>query len=482
MFLKRLTALSRSLAFRLTLWYAGIFALSSCLAFVFFYYLVIDVLREQTDDNLRRQLAAFSGIMQVDGITGVQQVAAMDALSGGDKKRLIRLLSRFGTQFSVGGRDYWQDVGVNAEAIRDLLTSGAPVIETVVLGERKDSLRIIYGVIGPGVIMQLGHSLAEEIRLINAFQRLFLTTIGIFCLLAAAIGWFLARRALSGVGGIAAAARKISGGDLQTRAPISGRQDEIDQLAGTLNHMLDRIQTLVRGIGEMSDNIAHDLKSPVTRIRGLAEITLTTAQTDDDYQNMAANTIEECDRLLEMINAMLFISRTEAGVREVRPEAVDLNALVGDAVQLFETTAVDKHLALSFEAGPHARIRGDARMLQRMIANLLDNAIRYTPAGGQVTVTLHGAANDRVQVDFSDTGIGIAEDDRERIFERFYRCDPSRSESGSGLGLSLARAVARAHGGDITVKSTLGEGSIFSVRLPLVPDSQIEKDLSSTGK
>ncbi|MGD9251008.1 MAG: two-component sensor histidine kinase, partial [Desulfobacterales bacterium] len=146
MFLKRLTALSRSLAFRLTLWYAGIFALSSCLAFVFFYYLVIDVLREQTDDNLRRQLAAFSGIMQVDGIAGVQQVAAMDALSGGNRKRLIRLLSRFGTEFTAGGRDYWQDVGVNAEAIRNLLTSGGPVIETVVLGERKDSLRIIYGV------------------------------------------------------------------------------------------------------------------------------------------------------------------------------------------------------------------------------------------------------------------------------------------------------------------------------------------------
>ena len=473
MFLKRLTALSRSLAFRLTLWYAGIFALSSCLAFVFFYYLVIDVLREQTDDNLRRQLAAFSGIMQVDGITGVQQVAAMDALSGGDRKRLIRLLSRFGTEFTVGGRDYWQDVGVNAEAIRSLLTSGGPVIETVILGERKDSLRIIYGVIGPGVIMQLGHSLSGEIRLIAAFQRLFLTTIGIFCLLAAAIGWFLARRALSGVGGIAAAAREISGGDLQTRAPISGRQDEIDQLAGTLNHMLDRIQTLVRGIGEMSDNIAHDLKSPVTRIRGLAEITLTTAQTDDDYQNMAASTIEECDRLLEMINAMLFISRTEAGVREVRPEAVDLNALVGDAVHLFETTAADKRLVLSFEAGPSATIRGDARMLQRMIANLLDNAIRYTPAAGRVSVVIAPPSDQGIMIDFIDTGIGISGQDQDRIFERFYRCDPSRSESGSGLGLSLARAVARAHGGDITVRSGTGEGSTFSVTLPLQPDAPI---------
>ncbi|MDJ0883352.1 MAG: ATP-binding protein [Desulfobacterales bacterium] len=471
MFLKRLKALSRSLAFRLTLWYAGIFALSSCLAFVFFYYVIIDVLREQTDEDLRRQLSAFSGIMQVEGITGVQQIAAMDALSGGDQKRLIRLLSRFGTEFTAAGTDYWQNVGVNAEAIRSLLTNGRPVIETVVLPERRDSLRIIYGMIGPGVIMQLGRSLAGEIRLINVFQRLFLTTLGLIFLLAAIIGWFLARRALSGVGGIAAAARKISAGDLESRAPVSGRQDEIDQLAGTLNHMLDRIQTLIRGISEMSDNIAHDLKSPVTRIRGLAEITLTTAQSDDDYENMAASTIEECDRLLEMINAMLFISRAEVGVREVRPETVALKALVGDAVLLFETTAADKQLRLGFEAVTDARVQGDPRMLQRMVANLLDNAIRYTPPGGRIGVTVDTTADSGARIEFRDTGIGIAAEDQERIFERFYRCDPSRTESGSGLGLSLARAVARAHGGDISVESTPGKGSTFSVILPAGPAS-----------
>ncbi len=469
MFLKRLKALSRSLAFRLTLWYAGLFSLSSCLAFVFFYFLIINVLRDQTDANLHRQLNAFRGIMQVEGITGVQQVAAMDALAGGDRKRLIRLLSRFGTEFTAAGTEYWQNVGVNAEAIRSLLTGGRPVIETVILRERDDSLRIIYGMIGPGIIMQLGQSLADEIRLVIAFQRLFVATIGTLFLLAAAVGWFLARRALSGVGGIAAAARKISAGDLETRVPVSGRQDEIDQLAETLNHMLDRIRTLIRGISEMSDNIAHDLKSPVTRIRGLAEITLTTDPSGDGYENMAASTIEECDRLLEMIKAMLFISRAEAGVREVRSEKVALKALVGDAVSLFETTAADKQLRLGFEASNDAPVKGDARMLQRMIANLLDNAIRYTSTGGRVDVSVATGIDGGARIEFRDTGVGIAAEDRERIFERFYRCDPSRTESGSGLGLSLARAVARAHGGDISVQSTPGKGSTFSVNLPPRP-------------
>ena len=164
---------------------------------------------------------------------------------------------------------------------------------------------------------------------------------------------------------------------------------------------------------------------------------------------------------------MLFISRAEAGVHDILPERVDLNALVGDAVRLFETTATDKQLRLAFDSAPAATVAGDARMLQRMIANLLDNAIRYTPAGGHVSVAIAAHSAGGLRIDFHDTGPGVTAEDQERIFERFDRCDPSRSESGSGLGLSLARAVARAHGGDITVASTPGEGSTFSVSLPV---------------
>jgi len=465
MFLKPLNRLRRSLAFRLTLWYAGVFSISAFLAFIFFYFQMIDVLRSQVDDELQRQMRAFAGIMQVDGLEGVRRVALQEARAGGENARFIRLLSRFGTEFSVSDKAYGREIGVDSEAVRRLLLDGRPVFETI--GRPGDgSLRIIYGFIGPGVILQLGQPLALQTRLVQAFQRLFATTMLVVMGLAAMIGWFLARRALSGVGGIARTARSITSGDLTVRAPVSRRDDEIDQLAGNINQMLDRILDLITGIREMSDNIAHDLKSPITRIRGLAEITLTTAGQQGDYEAMAASTIEECDRLLDMINTMLVISRTEAGVLELAREPVDMAGLVQDAGRLFESAARDNGLELTISAERPFTIDGDARMLQRMIANLLDNAIRYTPPGGHIAVTVQDHPPGELEVVFRDDGIGIGPADIPRIFERFYRCDPSRSQSGTGLGLSLAQAVARAHGGKITAHSTPDEGSTFRVILP----------------
>jgi len=465
MFLKSLNRLRRSLAFRLTLWYAGIFSISAFLAFIFFYFQIIDVLRNQVDDELQRQMRAFAGIMQVDGLEGVRRVALQEARAGGENARFIRLLSRFGTEFSVSDQAYGREIGVDSEAIRRLLMGGRPVFETI--GRPGGgSLRIIYGFIGPGVILQLGQPLALQTRLVQAFQRLFATTMLVVMGLAALIGWFLARRALSGVGGIARTARRITSGDLTVRAPVSRRDDEIDQLAGNINQMLDRILDLITGIREMSDNIAHDLKSPVTRIRGLAEVTLTTAGHQGDYEAMAASTIEECDRLLDMINTMLVISRTEAGVLKLAWEPVDMAGLVRDAGRLFETTARDNGLQLTVTAERPFTINGDARMLQRMIANLLDNAIRYTPPGGHIAVAVQDHSSGNVEVVFRDDGIGIRPEDIPRIFERFYRCDPSRSQTGTGLGLSLAQAVARAHGGKITAHSVPDEGSTFRVILP----------------
>jgi signal transduction histidine kinase len=187
---------------------------------------------------------------------------------------------------------------------------------------------------------------------------------------------------------------------------------------------------------------------------------------------MAASTMEECDRILDMINTMLVISRTEAGVQTLHWQSVDMAGLVQDAGQLFETTARDKALALSIRADDSCRINGDASMLQRMVANLLDNAIRYTARGGRVAVAVQPAPTGGIELTVQDSGVGIAPEDLPRIFDRFFRCDPSRSQSGTGLGLSLAQAVAQAHGGAITVASEPGRGSTFRVVLPSNDDKE----------
>ena len=465
MFLKKINSIRHTLAFRLTLWYAGIFMLTSCVAFLFFYFLITSVIRDRTDQDLLGEARTLSSILKVQGINAVKHQIIFEAQAAGEKKIFFRLLSLDGQEFSSSNMSYWRDIGVAKAAIEQLIGEKRPVFNTVSLPDRKHNIRLLYAIVGRNIILQLGQSMENYTRFIEAFRKIFVTTMASLFVFAAIIGWFMARRALAGVAAVTRTARQISEGSLKERVPVKKNQDEIDQLATTFNQMLDRIQTLVTGIREMSDNIAHDLKSPITRIRGISEVSLTTGASEKEYENMAASTVEECDRLLDMINTMLVISKTEAGVNKLDAKDLDISALVRDACELFRSPAEDKDLRLVCDVSGNFSISGDNRLIQRMIANLLDNAIKYTPAGGSIEVTVNTLNNDAVAIRVKDTGIGISEKDMLRVFERFYRCDPSRSETGIGLGLSFARAIARAHGGDITVSSEPNKGSTFTITL-----------------
>ena len=462
-----------TLAFRLTLWYAGIFTVSSCIAFLLFYMLITSVIRERTDQELLSQAGQFSTVLEARGLEAVESFAFLEAQAAGVKKVFFRLLYPSGQAFSSSNMSYWEDIDVRKTAMKELLQGSSHVFDTVILRDRRDKVRILYALLGPGIILQVGQSMENYSRIIEAFKRIFVTTMALLIGLAAGVGWFMARRAVSGVEAITRTAQSISGGTLEKRVPVKTRGDEIDQLAMTFNQMLDRIQTLVTEIKEMSDNIAHDLKSPITRIRGIAEVTLTNGKSMGEYESMAASTIEECDRLLDMINTMLMISKTESGVDKLLREEIDLAGLVREACELFEPTAEDKRVTLSYDVPNKSHLIGDNRMIQRMLSNLLDNAIKYTPSGGTVSVSVSENDERNIVITVKDTGIGISPSDLPRIFERFYRCDQSRSEPGIGLGLSLAKAIARAHGGDITVMSRLNQGSTFTITLPIPKPSEI---------
>ena len=466
MFLGKILKLGSTLAFRLTLWYAGIFAVCSCVAFLLFYTLITSVLQERIDQELLGQAQRFSALLATEGIEAVNNSAVIEAQAAGVKKVFFRLLNLTGDAFSSSNMSYWKDIGVNVGAIEPLLRSSDPVFETVVIPNRSEQVRILYARLSPTIIVQIGQALESQSRFVEAFKRIFIITMSVLIFLAAGVGWFMARRAVSGVEAVTRTAQMISGSSLQERVPVKPRGDEIDQLATTFNQMLDRIQTLLTEIKEMTDNIAHDLRSPIARIRGIAEVTLTTSKSLSEYENMAASTIEDCDRLLDMINTMLLISKTEAGVEKLSREEVDIAALIRKACELFQPIAEDKDVGLAYRPPEETFLLGDTRMLQRMLSNILDNAVKYTPPGGKIEVSLTESKSRDAIVSVSDTGVGISDADLLHIFERFYRCDRSRSQPGTGLGLSLARALARAHGGDITVTSTVNQGSIFTITLP----------------
>ena len=467
MFLKkRLFNIRHTLAFRLTLWYAGIFMFSACVAFLFFYLLITSVIRQQTDQDLLIGARTFSSILSAHGPEALKQQAFLEAQASGEKKVFFRLLYVTGQLFSSSNMSYWRDIGINKDAIKRLPTDRQPAFDTISIPGRKHKVRILYAILGPGLIVQLGRSMENHTRIIEAFRKIFVATMAVLFVLAAIVGWFMAKRALAGVDTVIHTARRISERSLDERVPVKKQVDEIDQLAITFNQMLDRIQKLVTEIKEMNDNIAHDLKSPITRIRGIAEVSLTTESTLQDYESMAGNTIEECDRLLNMINTMLIISKTEAGLGQFEKKELDIAKVVQDACELFLPMAEIEGLTLVCDTLDRLITNGDIRMVQRMISNLIDNAVKYTPAGGKIEVTALSDGRQSIRISIKDSGRGISEKDLDHIFERFYRCDPSRSQTGTGLGLSFARAVARAHGGEITATSVPNEGSTFTVTLP----------------
>jgi signal transduction histidine kinase len=312
MSLRKRISLRNTLSFRLTLWYAGIFALSSCVAFLLFYALITSFIRDRTDQELLSQVNRFSTLLASEEIEAVKSAAIIEAQAAGVKKVFFRFLSVNGQVFSSSNMAYWKNIDIHETAIKELLGGRSHVFETITIPQRKEKVRILYAVLGPTIILQVGQAMESYSRFLDAFKGIFITTMTFLIVVAAGIGWFMARRAVSGVEAVTRTAQKISGGTLEERVPVKTKGDEIDQLAVTFNQMLDRIQALLTEIKEMSDNMAHDLRSPITRIRGTAEVTLTTGKSLSEYEAMAASTIEECDRLLDMINTMLMISKAES--------------------------------------------------------------------------------------------------------------------------------------------------------------------------
>lgn len=466
MFYEKRLKLKHTLAFRLTLWYAGIFTLSSLAAFFILYFSILSMTERRTDNELSIEIAEFSSLFASNGMDAVVANINIEAESNGVEKMFLRLLAAGGKEIAASNRGSWKGIGINGEALKKLAEGDDLVFETVTLADHRHRVREAYGAIGPGMIMQIGQSRKEDEELLEIVREIFVITLAVLLVPAALIGWFMARRALQGVEMVTGTATAIANGALERRVPTKPRGDEIDRLAMTFNSMLDRIHSLITGMREMTDNIAHDLRSPISRIRGIAEMTLTTGGSLDEYQTLAANVIEECDRLLEMINTMLDITEVEAGVGKLAMDEVDITKLVREACELFQPAAEDKGITLVSPIPTACSVRGDIQRLQRLVANLLDNALKYTLPGGKITVDISSDAG-TAAVTVADTGVGISEKELPRIFERFYRGDRSRNQTGTGLGLSLARAIASAHGGAITVASTPGAGSAFTITLPL---------------
>jgi signal transduction histidine kinase len=256
----------------------------------------------------------------------------------------------------------------------------------------------------------------------------------------------MTRNMLARVEAVNRTSERIIHGDLTQRVPLTGSGDEFDQLAANLNAMLDRIERLMLGMRQVADNIAHDLRTPLARLRARLEVTLLERPDATRYGDALRETIAEADTLLGTFNALLTIAEAEAGSRREAMAVVDLAEIARSVAELYEPVADDKGIALTVDGAPTIPVHGDRHLLSQAIANLLDNALKYTPAGA---ITLRARqTGETARVEVADSGPGVPADRRDAVFDRFVRLEGSRSTPGNGLGLSLVRAVARLHGGD----------------------------------
>lgn len=419
---------------------------------------------ENMDKELIKESEVYSVIMTENGIEEVKTEIAEAAEVEDPDEEFFRLITFKGDIIATTATSTWGvlDNDINLEHIKN--GTDNHVFQTLTIPGREFKARMISSVLAPDVILQIGNTFETTEKYLQIFRNWFLLLLFPVTALAAIVGWFMSRQALLDVDNITQTAYEISKGSYDQRVQVKDRFVEIKRLGETFNNMLDQIATLLRSMREVNDNIAHDLRSPLTRIRGIAEMSLMRESSIDEYQNMAASTIEECDWLIEMINTMLDITEVEAGINEAEIIDLDVTKLIHDACDLFLPITNEKKINLSCNVPDDLIFRGDRKKLQRILSNLLDNAIKYTPEGGSVSISAEADAR-RIHIIFEDTGIGISETDMPHIFERFYKCDQSRSRDGVGLGLSLVKVFAEAMKGTINVTSTVNKGSRFSLTI-----------------
>jgi signal transduction histidine kinase len=279
-------------------------------------------------------------------------------------------------------------------------------------------------------------------------------------------GAWLTRRTLSPIRTLIVAVRGvIATGRMEERVPEPKAHDELGELTHLFNVMLEKNRALINGMREALDNVAHDLRTPLARFRSTAETALEGPENVAVYRDALLDSMEESERLLTMLNTLMDISEAETGLMRLNRQFFPLAPLVAEIVELFELVAEDKAITQTSEVPTELICFGDRNRLRQVLANLLDNALKYTPSGGKVKISAHSEV-DGVVIVCQDSGIGISEEDAPKIWDRLYRADKSRSQRGLGLGLSLVRAFVNAHGGRAEVQSTPGQGSNFIVYLP----------------
>ncbi|MCA1241353.1 HAMP domain-containing histidine kinase [Stappia stellulata] len=455
-----LAKLFRTTAIKLALIYLAALSLASGAVIVYLSQNTATVLREQIVETVDAEIVGLADRYRIAGIRGL--VASVEARSRRPGASLY-LVTDFAANQLVGNVEGLDERVLAGESGELQRVSYTPLGG----GDKREALVRVFQLSG-GFRLLVGRDLQEQ----QYFRSLLVEAMRFWLLVLAGLGlvtWiYVSRRVLKRIDAMAATGRRIMSGDLSERLPVEGTGDEFDRLAIGLNTMLERIEALMQGLKDVSDNIAHDLKTPLTRMRNRVEEALRQQDADAPARAALEATIEDCDTLIRTFDALLRIARVEAGSSDAVQETFDAGTLIAEVGELYAPVVEDQGGRLELDAGTGMTLCGNRELLVQALVNLIENALKYAqnPDDGGVRVALEGYRDgDTVVLAVRDFGTGIPDADKERVLHRFVRLEKSRNAPGSGLGLSLVSAVARLHGGRL-VLADAHPGLRAELRLP----------------
>ena len=454
----------KTFAFRITFWYSAIFILSFLVLSVISYLFVFASIRDNRA-AIRAELSEYVSLAERDGIEAIKTLSRKEAKSSRRNSFFVRVVDPYNTTLYLSNPRLWQQF--------DLTRSHDQVLEGqwhYYTSKRDgDLLEVASARLRDKKLLQVGKSIQDRAEVLERFRDTLLATIIPMVLIGLGGGAFLAFRALRPIRHLSGVARSIvDTGRFDARVPGSTTGDELNELVVLFNQMLEKIEVLIRGMKDSLDNVAHDLRTPVTRFRGTAEEALRSGAGPEACREALADCLEESERVMTMLDTLMDVSEAETGTMKLSFENINLSALIEEVAELYDYVAEEKNIKLSTNVPSDVYLRADRARLRQVLANLVDNAVKYTPSGGRIDIEASKKGQQAVLL-VKDSGIGIPRDEIARIWDRLYRGDKSRSQRGLGLGLSLVKAVVQAHHGQVEVSSNPSGGSVFSVYLPLLP-------------